>query len=107
MFRQRHWRSAGWHWVLALVLLLMQQVGLLHRLHHVTHDEGAPHHTACLECVAHHASDAGAASAPDLSLTPARLGHVLSTAHAPAIVLAEVRAAYHARAPPVSFKQGA
>ncbi len=106
MVRQGHWRSTSWHWVLAVVLLLMQQAGILHRLHHATHDEGTPHHTACLECVAHHASDAGAASAPGPCFASAHLGHVLATTPAPAVLLAGARAAYQARAPPVSFEPG-
>jgi hypothetical protein len=74
MFKTQQRQRAGWHWVLALVLLLMQQAGLRHGLQHATRDDGAPTHAACLECVAHHASDAGTldATTPTLFTSPAR-----------------------------------
>ena len=55
---RKQWsRHIGWHLVLALFMLFMQQAGWRHALQHATRDEGAPTHTVCLECLAHHASD--------------------------------------------------
>ncbi len=64
----------GWHWLLALTLLLMQQVGLRHSLSHATaRDEGAPtHHTVCLHCLALHAT---ADSIPTVVLPVFLLAH--------------------------------
>jgi hypothetical protein len=97
----RRWQRTGWHLVLALVMLLMQQAGLRHALHHVIDEEGAPTHTACLECLAHHANDAAALTPEPVSLMAPLLGHVLSHGPAPASAEARFSSGYWSRAPPV------
>ncbi len=90
------WR---WHLVLALVMLLMQQAGLRHSLYHALHDEGAPTHTVCLECLAHHANDLGAThTVPALVL--ADFDHVLTADEAQAQLGHCVQTGYQPRAPP-------
>ncbi len=102
MFKlQQHWRRTGWHWLLALVMLFMQQAGLRHALHHVIDEEGAPAHTACLECLAHHAHDAGTLTAEPARLMAPSPAHVLSDGTAPASVVARLSTGYLSRAPPV------
>jgi hypothetical protein len=91
----------GWHVLLALVLLLMQQAGLRHSLEHIAHDEdSAPTHAACLLCVAHHVQDQAPGSTPPGLLEPIGMGHVLSAVTGQAQCTHGVRLHYRSRAPP-------
>jgi hypothetical protein len=92
----------GWHLLLVLVMLLMQQAGLRHALQHASRDEGAPTHTVCVECLSHHASDAGAVpTLPALDL--ARFDHVLTADTAQPQCGQGVPTCYRPRAPPTSL----
>lgn len=95
------WASkVGWHLVLALVMLLMQQAGLRHSLQHALQDESAPTHAVCVECLAHHANDVGATHAiPALVLV--EFGHVLTADEAQPQLGHSVQTGYLPRAPPV------
>lgn len=97
---QGRWLSRlGWHTLLALVMLLMQQAGLRHSLQHATRDDGAPTHTVCVECLAHHASDHSAApTVPVLAL--ASFDHVLTADAAQPQCGQSVVTGYLPRAPP-------
>ncbi|RYY90742.1 MAG: hypothetical protein EOO15_01230 [Chitinophagaceae bacterium] len=58
-------RSArlGWHLLLALLLLLMQQAALRHAFQHTPQDDAHPaHSTLCKECLAFASIDAVASS---------------------------------------------
>ena len=90
----------GWHMVLALVMLLMQQAGLRHSLQHALQDERAPAHTACVECLAHHANDVGATHALPV-LVLAQFDHVLTADEAQPQRGHSVQTGYLPRAPPV------
>ena len=90
----------GWHTLLALAMLLMQQVGVRHSLQHATSDDGAPTHVACLECLALHASDHGATPAA-LTLALASFDHVLTADAAQPQCGQSVTVGYLPRAPPV------
>ncbi|MBI2731983.1 MAG: hypothetical protein HYX44_01305 [Aquabacterium sp.] len=92
-------RLLGWHLLLALVMLLMQQAGLRHALQHAARDEGVPTHTVCVECLAHHASDNGVAPTVP-TLTQASLDHVLMADAAQPQCGQGVACAYLSRAPP-------
>jgi streptomycin 6-kinase len=98
---QTRWISRlGWHTLLALVMLLMQQAGLRHSLQHASRDDGAPTHVACLQCLAHHASDHSAA--PSLpGLLAATFEHVLTPCTGRAQCGLSVQAGYLSRAPPI------
>ena len=96
----RTYKRLGWHLLLALVMLLMQQAGLRHALQHATRDEGNHAHTLCVECLAHHATDASVApTVPVLAL--ARFQHVLTADIAQAQRAPGATQAYLARAPPL------
>jgi hypothetical protein len=57
----------GWHLLLALMLLVMQQAALRHALQHATQDDGHPaHSTLCKECLAYAATDTVTPSAPQV-----------------------------------------
>ncbi|RTL30686.1 MAG: hypothetical protein EKK47_10300 [Burkholderiales bacterium] len=100
---RKQWsRHIGWHLVLALFMLFMQQAGWRHALQHATRDEGAPTHTVCLECLAHHASDASVApTVPSLPL--ATFDHVLTADAAQPQCGQGVARCYQPRAPPWVF----
>ena len=90
----------GWHLLLAMVMLLMQQAGLRHSLQHALQDESAPTHTVCVECLAHHANDLGAThTLPVLAL--AEFDHVLTADGAQPQLGHSVQTGYEPRAPPV------
>lgn len=90
----------GWHLLLALMLLWMQQAGLRHALQHAALDDAAPTHAACLDCLAYHADQHGLA--PSVATpTLAPLHHVLQTSQALAQGGQSAWAAYLPRAPPV------
>lgn len=100
--RGHMYKRLGWHLLLALVMLLMQQAGLRHALQHATRDDGNHAHTLCVECLAHQAADASvAASVPTLAL--ARLEHVLTADTAQPQRAGSAPSAYLARAPPAVF----
>lgn len=90
----------GWRLLLALVLLLVQQVGLRHNLSHAaSRDEGPGTHAVCLECVALHASADWLPAAPQ---HPPTIGHAhvliaLAATHEREPVTERV---YQSRAPP-------
>lgn len=91
-----HW---GWHALLALVLVFMQQAGLRHALQHIGRDDAAPAHSVCLECLAHHAQDHGAApTVPTLAVPSTE--HVLTADQGEAQRTADVPRVYWSRAPP-------
>lgn len=90
----------GWHVLLALVMLLMQQAGLRHALQHATLDDGAPTHTVCVECLAHHASDSGVAPTVP-ALAHATFDHVLTADAARPQCGQGVACVYLSRAPPL------
>lgn len=94
--------QTGWHWVLALLMLLTQQAALRHSLHHDAHDEGPVAHSQCLSCLAFHAVDHAAAPSPTLTPPPAgapSTPHVdTSRPHQP-----PVHTGFLARAPPTSL----
>jgi hypothetical protein len=91
----------GWHLLLALVMLWMQQAGLRHALQHIGRNDTAPAHTACLECLAHHAQDHGAApTVPVLATVSAE--HVLTPDQGEAQRTAEAPRVYWSRAPPAA-----
>lgn len=91
----------GWHLLLALVMLLMQQAGWRHGLEHHAHDDdGAPTHAACLSCVAHHAQGhALGSTAPNVLMLPG-VGHVLCAIVAQPQCGNSVCLSYQSRAPP-------
>lgn len=92
-------RRLGWHIVLALVLLLMQQAGLRHALQHATRDDGGATHAVCVECLAHHADDTSLTpTVPSLAL--ARLDHALTADAAQPQCGQGFAACYLSRAPP-------
>lgn len=92
----------GWHFMLALLMLLAQQTGLRHSLKHAVHDEGAATHAVCLECLAHHANDHSATPiVPVLAL--AGFDHVLTEGLACAQCGHGFQAGYLPRAPPAVF----
>lgn len=93
----------GWHLVLALLLLLMQQAGLHHALEHGSHeDEPASLHAACLLCAAHHVQGTAPGATPAPLATPPGLGHVLHAAGmAPQRDLG-VSLGFQPRAPPLA-----
>jgi len=91
--------QTGWHWVLALLMLLTQQAALRHSLHHDAHDEGPVAHSQCLSCLAGHALDHATSGTPAVSLPgcDATSAQVASTApNAPAAMAV----AHRARGPP-------
>lgn len=92
----------GWHLLLALVMLLMQQAGLRHALQHAALDDGIPTHTVCVECLAHHASDSGVAPTVP-TLAQASLDHVLTADAAQPQCGQGVACVYLPRAPPLVF----
>jgi hypothetical protein len=94
---------SGWHLLLALVLLLMQQAGLRHSLQHLTHDEdSAPTHAACLLCVAHHGQDHTLSGTPPLVAPLSLAGHVFHATAALPPYLGGLRLNYRSRAPPLA-----
>lgn len=93
----------GWHLVLALVMLLMQQAGLRHALQHATdrasRDDGGATHAVCVECLAHHANDTSVTpTVPSLAL--AHLDHALTADTARPQCGQGFAAHYLSRAPP-------
>lgn len=91
-----------WHVVLALVMLFMQQAGVRHSLQHATNRDSAPAHTACVECLAHHAADSTllpTVVAPVLG----QFDHVLTADAAQPQRGQGVTRAYQSRAPPAVF----
>lgn len=89
----------GWHLVLALFMLLVQQAGLRHALQHATRDEGSQTHAVCLECLAHHASDASITpTVAPLALVQA--DHVLVQESGCAQCTPHAPRGYQPRAPP-------
>lgn len=98
----RTYKRLGWHLLLALVMLLMQQAGLRHALQHATRDDGNHAHTLCVECLVHHAADASVApTVPTLAL--ASFEHVLTADAAQPQCAQGAARAYLARAPPAVF----
>ncbi len=95
-------KRLGWHLLLALVMLLMQQAGLRHALQHAASDDGKHAHTLCVACLAHHAAEAIVAPSAG-TLTLARLAHVLTADSAQPQCAQGVARAYLARAPPAIF----
>lgn len=90
----------GWHLLLALLMLLMQQGALRHGVaHHLNGEEGAAAHQICLDCLAFHAGDQAVAS--DTTMAP-----LLALQHGPTVAVlptdrtTAAPAAYLARAPP-------
>lgn len=98
----RLYRLMGWHVLLALAMLLMQQAGLRHALQHAARDDGAPTHTVCVECLAHHASDSGVAPTVP-TLAPASFGHVLAADTTLPQCGPGVTCVYLSRAPPLTL----
>jgi hypothetical protein len=94
------WSRLGWQMLLALVMLLMQQAGLRHSLTHATRDDSTPTHTACLECLAHHASDHSMAHTVPVLLL-ASFDHVRAADAAQPQCGHSVQTGYLPRAPPV------
>jgi len=90
----------GWHIVLALVMLLMQQAGLRHAFEHAGHEHDAePTHAACLLCAAHHAQGHALSHTPPDVAEP--LGsHVLRSAAQEGQRGQGVQLNYRSRAPP-------
>lgn len=90
----------GWHLLLALLMLLMQQGALRHGVaHHLKGDDSAPAHQVCLDCLAFHAGDqAVAGDTPTVPLLA--LHHGPTAAVVPVSPVAALLAAYLARAPP-------
>lgn len=100
--RGHMYKRLGWHLLLALVMLLMQQAGLRHALQHATRDDGNHAHTLCVECLAHHAADASVApTVPTLAL--GSFEHVLTADAAQPQCAQGAPGAYLARAPPALF----
>lgn len=96
------YKRLGWHLLLALVMLLMQQAGLRHALQHTTRDDGNQAHTLCVECLAHHAADASVApSVAAMALTS--FEHALTAGSAQPQCAQGAPGAYLARAPPALF----
>ena len=90
----------GWHLVLALVMLLMQQAGLHHAFEHAGHEDEAAHtHAACLQCAAHHAQGHALAPTP-LEVAMPTGSHVLRAAAMHGQRTHGVQLNYRARAPP-------
>jgi hypothetical protein len=100
---QKRWIPRwGWHTLLALMMLLMQQAGLRHGLLHASRNDSAPTHTVCLECLAHHASDHSVAPTVP-QLMAATVVHVLAATLGQAQLGDRFLAGYLSRAPPVLF----
>lgn len=95
----------GWHLMLALLMLLVQQAGLRHHLleHGPSHEEAAPTHAACLVCLAHHAHGHSVAGAVVATSLAPPLNHVHSAAIGVTHCPAGNAANYRARAPPLVF----
>jgi hypothetical protein len=96
------YKRLGWHLLLALVMLLMQQVSLRHALQHAERDDGNQAHTLCVQCLAHHAADASVAPSV-ATVALARFGHVLTADTAQPQCAQGLACAYLARAPPALF----
>lgn len=94
------WSRWGWHVLLALLMLLLQQASLRHSLGHaLADDEGTPTHVACLECLALHAgADTLTPAVPTLALLAHAHVQVAATAHAGREPRTE--RPYQSRAPP-------
>lgn len=100
--RGHMYKRLGWHLLLALVMLLMQQAGLRHALQHATRDDGNHAHTLCVECLAYHAADASVAPSK-AALALAHFEHVLTADTAQPQCAGSAPGAYLARAPPALF----
>lgn len=98
----RLYKRLGWHLLLAVLMLLMQQAGLRHALQHGAREDNNPAHTLCVECLAHHAADASVAPTVP-SLTLSSFEHVLTADNAQQQCALDVPGAYLARAPPLVF----
>jgi hypothetical protein len=89
----------GWHLLLALLMLLMQQGALRHGFQHIKGEDSSPTHTLCKDCLSFHAADQALASAPLLHLPVVGLPEVVLTLFS-APGNTPTCAAYQARAPP-------
>lgn len=89
----------GWHLLLALLMLLMQQGALRHGFQHIKGEDSAPTHTLCKDCLSFQAADQALASVPLLPPPLVALPEVVLT---PVGVpcAAPTRTAYEARGPP-------
>ncbi|WP_290872821.1 hypothetical protein [Aquabacterium sp.] len=90
----------GWHLLLALLMLLMQQGALRHGVQHIKGEDGAPTHTLCKDCLSFHAAEQALAG----DTAPALLHPALTQAPPEpgwASHLGAFRASYRSRAPPV------
>lgn len=47
----------GWHLLLALLMLLMQQGALRHGVQHIKGEDGVPTHSLCKDCLSFHAAE--------------------------------------------------
>ncbi|MDE2402216.1 MAG: hypothetical protein KGL90_11175 [Burkholderiales bacterium] len=100
MQRSTRLTRIGWHLLLALVLLLMQQASLRHALQHAARDDGHPaHSTLCKQCLAHAATDALAFSTPPVMALLQAHGVPLAD-HQEAQRHDSPQAGYQTRAPP-------
>lgn len=95
-------KRLGWHLLLALVMLLMQQAGWRHALQHATRDDGHHAHTLCVECLAYHAADASVAPSKAAQAL-AHFEHVQTADTAQPQCAPGAPGAYRARAPPALF----
>ena len=92
-------KRLGWHLVLALSLLLMQQGAIRHALQHTVKNDAAPaHSTLCKDCLSYWASDALAPQAPVVTLADGVLDCLVATGQAQCHQ--HVDAGYQSRAPP-------
>lgn len=92
----------GWHWLLALLMLLSQQAALRHSLEHGAADVDHAAHSPCLTCLAFHAVDHAAPAAPAPAL-PLVGSAPASVPTAPESASTEPFPAFLARAPPLSL----
>lgn len=90
----------GWHLLLALVLLMMQQASLRHPLEHLVRQDGHPaHSTPCKDCLAYAAIDALSPNAPAV-ITPTGGHDALPQGLEQAQCEAAPALGYQTRAPP-------
>lgn len=94
----KHLRHGLLHLVLAVVLLLTQQLVLRHALEHDT-DPEHPAHSQCLSCLACHAVDHVAAGTPAVNL-PGCEATSAQQASAPRSAASATVVAFRARGPP-------
>ena len=92
-------KRLGWHLVLALSMLLLQQGGIRHALQHAVNDDAAPaHSTLCKDCLSYCANDVLAPQTTATALLDTLIDSQVATGQAQRPQTTET--GYQSRAPP-------